>query len=76
MNVSPAQRYVYCIGLGWLVVLAAALVYWNVMEAAQPGQQYAEPLGPCLLLALTGGTLLGILAALVLRVVAALRGRV
>jgi hypothetical protein len=31
----------------WALAFTALLCYWQVAEAAQPGQQYADPVLPC-----------------------------
>lgn len=35
----------------WGLTFGILETYWTLAEAAQPGQQYADPLLPCLLLA-------------------------
>lgn len=37
--------------LVWSIAFGALFAYWLTMEAAQPGQQYADPLLPCAYLA-------------------------
>jgi hypothetical protein len=41
--------------LGWAVTFAALLLYWMLVESGTPGQQYADPFGPCAVIAVAGG---------------------
>lgn len=48
-----ARRYT----VAWLALFAAVHAYWDLAEAVHPGQQYADPLLPCVALAMLGAPL-------------------
>lgn len=42
---------VWIVGL-WMLAFTALLIYWNLAESAQTGQQHADPWWPCAFIAL------------------------
>lgn len=53
--------------IGWFLVFVVVLVAWIREEAADPGQQYADPLVPCVFAGYLFGTLPGMIVAGLMR---------
>jgi hypothetical protein len=49
--------------IGWFLVFVVVPVGWMTSEAVDPGQQYADPLVPCVFVGYLFGTLPGMLVA-------------
>jgi mannose/fructose/N-acetylgalactosamine-specific phosphotransferase system component IIC len=49
--------------IGWFCAFVAVLVYWINGEAIEPGQQFADPLVPCVFVGYLFGTLPGMIIA-------------
>lgn len=49
--------------IGWYCAFLAILVYWTSGEMIEPGQQYADPLAPCVYLGYLFGVLPGVVVA-------------
>lgn len=52
---------------GWWAVAVLLLAYWIGMEDLDPGQQYADPLLPCVWLGAIFGIPVGVFAAALTR---------
>lgn len=49
--------------IGWFCAFVAALVYWMSGENVDPGQQYADPMVPCVFVGFIFDTLPGMVVA-------------
>lgn len=49
--------------VGWFCAFLVILAYWTGSEMIEPGQQYADPLAPCVYLGYLFGTLPGVVVA-------------
>jgi len=64
--VTNEARAIVCILVAWATTFIGLLVYWGIAESVEPGQQYADPLLPCLFMASLFGPVLGIFANLLI----------